>query len=282
MTFSLPSSIVCGLAETSSAPGTVALAAGVFPAYALLDWIDIGLALAACLVLWALCLFFFRKKAAVLFFTLSFAILAAAILFNLANLALVMVGLVVVVGMMALFFNMGSIREAFQNPASSRQGKMAEKAAGEDIPPYDEKKFFCDVTTAVLKLAATKTGAIMTFEKKMPLDSFMQNGTIINAPFTPELVETIFYVGTRLHDGAIIVRKNIIVAASVYYTPSTKALTGKFGARHRAALGISEATDSVTVVCSEETGRISIAYNGRLEPVRRDEFPVVFREYMKA
>ena len=108
----------------------------------------------------------------------------------------------------------------------------------------------------------------------------MKNGTIIDAPFTPELVETIFYVGTRLHDGAIIVKKNIIVAASVYFTPSTKALTGKFGARHRAALGISEATDSVTVVCSEETGRISIAYNGKMESVRRDEFMIVFKDYM--
>jgi diadenylate cyclase len=57
-------------------------------------------------------------------------------------------------------------------------------------------------------------------------------------------------------------------------------LTGKFGARHRAALGISEATDSVTVVCSEETGRISIAYNGKMESVRRDEFMIVFKDYM--
>ena len=99
----------------------------------------------------------------------------------------------------------------------------------------------------------------------------------INAPVTPELLETIFYEGTRLHDGAVIVKGNTIVCASVYYTPTTKALTGKYGARHRAAIGISEVTDAITVVVSEETGRVSIAYKGILEQVKLDEFPNIFR-----
>ena len=108
----------------------------------------------------------------------------------------------------------------------------------------------------------------------------MKNGTIINAPVSQELLETIFYEGTRLHDGAVIIRGNIIVAASVYYTPSTRAVNGKFGSRHRAAFGISEVTDSVTVVVSEETGRVSIAYNGSLEVVPLDTFLSEFSDLM--
>ncbi len=72
----------------------------------------------------------------------------------------------------------------------------------------------------------------------------------------------------------------MIVAASVYYTPTTRPLTGKFGSRHRAAIGISETTDAVTVVVSEETGRISIAYEGELRTVNPDEFFSVFNDYM--
>lgn len=224
--------------------------------------------------------FFFKKKEARAMFLIGLTLIFVAIIFDLLYTALILCALMIILGVTALFFNMGYIRELLQNPASSKQAKNTAKAASKDTMPYDKEKLIKDVTTAVLKLSKTKTGAIMTFEKKMPLDNYMKNGTIIDCPFTPEIVETIFYVGTRLHDGAIIVRKNIIIAASVYYTPSTKALTGKFGARHRAALGISEATDSVTVICSEETGRISIAYNGQLVSVNRDEFAVIFKEYL--
>jgi diadenylate cyclase len=105
----------------------------------------------------------------------------------------------------------------------------------------------------------------------------MRNGTTINCPFTPEIVETIFYEGTRLHDGAIIVRGDTIVAAAVYYTPSTKAILGKFGARHRAGLGISEQTDAVTIIVSEETGRIAITHGGMLDNIKTDEFEKFFR-----
>ena len=106
----------------------------------------------------------------------------------------------------------------------------------------------------------------------------MKNGTMINCPITPEIIETIFYEGSRLHDGAIIIRKDVIISAAVYYPSSTKAIVGKFGARHRAALGISELTDSVTVVVSEETGRISIAHGGMIDNVKLMEFEKIFRD----
>jgi len=108
----------------------------------------------------------------------------------------------------------------------------------------------------------------------------MKNGTILNAPVSSELIQTIFYPGTRLHDGAVVIRGDKIVAASVYFTPTNRPLTGKYGSRHRAAYGISESTDSVTIVVSEETGRISIAFQGELTPVAPDDLLRIFEEDM--
>lgn len=133
------------------------------------------------------------------------------------------------------------------------------------------KEMINNLVTAVEWLSHNKVGALITFEKDVPLDDYIKSGTIINSPFTPELVETIFYEGTRLHDGAIVIRNNMILAAAVYYQPSTKVVIGKFGARHRAALGISEVSDAITVIVSEETGRISITHNGMLDNIKLDE-----------
>lgn len=91
---------------------------------------------------------------------------------------------------------------------------------------------------------------------------------------------TIFYPGTRLHDGAVVIRGNKIVAASVYYSPTTKPLIGKYGSRHRASIGISEICDAVTIVVSEETGRISIAYNGEIESYPSNQFITAFENLM--
>jgi len=241
---------------------------------------DIILASVVSLFLLVCVFLFFKKKTAKAIYIIAILINLCCVVFDLKYSSLIITAFLIIIGVTSLFFNLGYVKEILQNPASFRRGKATVKNASNPEITYNKDKFVKDVTTAVLKLSSTKTGAIMTFEKKMNLNDYMKNGTIINCPFTPEIVETIFYVGTRLHDGAIIVRKNTIIAASVYYTPSTKALTGKFGARHRAALGISEATDSVTVICSEETGRISIAYNGKLESVKRDEFAVIFKGYL--
>lgn len=137
------------------------------------------------------------------------------------------------------------------------------------------------ISDTVNTLSTNRIGAIMTFERDINLDEYIKNGVRINAPVCPELLTTIFYEGTTLHDGACIIRNGIIEAASVYYTPTTKALNGKYGARHRASLGISEVTDSITVVVSEETGRVSFAINGELQAVGRDVFYQTFKELME-
>ena len=145
---------------------------------------------------------------------------------------------------------------------------------------YNREILYKTVETAVISLSKSRTGAIITFEKNNSLADVIKNGVAIKAPVSAELLMTIFYPGTRLHDGAVVIHGNEIVAASVFYTPTTKPFAGKYGSRHRAALGISEISDSVTVVVSEETGRISFAVNGQLDAVDQESFLRVFENYM--
>lgn len=145
---------------------------------------------------------------------------------------------------------------------------------------FDREAMYHKVENAVITLSRKKTGALITFQKKDLLSSVMKTGTQINAPVSSELLQTIFYPGTRLHDGAVIIIEDQIAAASVYFTPTTRPLTGKYGSRHRAAIGISEISDAVTVIVSEETGRISIAYEGELQTVGPDTFYDTLLSYM--
>lgn len=157
-------------------------------------------------------------------------------------------------------------------------GKRKQKVQTEKV--YDRHAVCQKISIAVETLSKTKTGALITFEKGIKLNEVVKSGTILHSPIIPELLTTIFYTGTRLHDGAVVIRRDEILAASVYYTPTTRPLTGKFGSRHRAAIGISEISDAVTVVVSEETGRISITYKGELIPVQQDNLLRTLEEYL--
>ena len=172
-----------------------------------------------------------------------------------------------------LIQNQNDLKELFGSPFHKKQTKNAQKV-------YDRHAVCQKVAIAVETLSRSKTGALITFEKNISLGEVCKTGTFLNAPVTPELLVTIFYPGTRLHDGAVVIRRDQILAASVYYTPTTKPLTGKFGSRHRAAIGISEFTDSVTVIVSEETGRVSLAYHGELISVAPDSFLRTIEEYL--
>lgn len=135
---------------------------------------------------------------------------------------------------------------------------------------------------AIEALSSTQTGALITLEKTDDLLAITKkSGTVINASVTPELLGTIFYKGTPLHDGATIIRGNIVMAAAVFYQPTQKPLNGKYGSRHRAAIGISEICDAITIVVSEETGKVSLAYKGELIPVPVSQFSGKLKEYLK-
>lgn len=118
---------------------------------------------------------------------------------------------------------------------------------------------------AVMNMASTRTGAIIVIEKNVPLGDIVERGIEIDAKVKSELLETIFSTDTLLHDGAVVLRRDRILAAACILPLSTK-LKGqpKYGTRHRAALGVSEGYDAVTIVVSEERGEVSVAINGKL------------------
>ena len=120
----------------------------------------------------------------------------------------------------------------------------------------------CD---AAEQLSDTRTGALMVLERNNNLDEVIRTGTTFNANVIPDVLGTIFYEGTPLHDGAVIIRDGTIVAAGCVLPLSNNLQMGKdMGTRHRAGLGMSENSDAIVIVVSEETGIISMAKNGVL------------------
>lgn len=121
------------------------------------------------------------------------------------------------------------------------------------------------IIDAVTELSNRKIGALITMENHNTLDQYAEKAIMINGRVTKELILNIFTPLTPLHDGAVIVRGDEILCAGAYFTLSTNELSDKtIGSRHRAALGISENSDSLTIVVSEETGDISIAVSSML------------------
>jgi len=125
------------------------------------------------------------------------------------------------------------------------------------------------VVTAASRLSARQHGALIVLERFDRLDEYLRSGVIVRATVTPELLMQIFYPNTPLHDGAVIIADNKITAAACVMPLSASGILArsperKMGLRHRAALGISEVSDAIAVVVSEETGSISIAHAGRM------------------
>lgn len=122
-----------------------------------------------------------------------------------------------------------------------------------------------EIVNAVEALAETKTGALLVIEQSTRLGEVLSSGTILDARITSNLLENIFVVNTPLHDGATIIRKDRILASGcVLPLTNNNDINKKLGTRHRAALGLSELSDSIIIVVSEETGTISLAINGKL------------------
>ena len=128
------------------------------------------------------------------------------------------------------------------------------------------ERVITEVTNAVENLSETKTGALIVIEQSTRLGEVISNnGTILDAKVTSGLLENIFVVNTPLHDGATIIRNDRILASGcVLPLTNNTSINKKLGTRHRAALGLSENSDALIIVVSEETGTISLAVNGRL------------------
>ncbi len=121
----------------------------------------------------------------------------------------------------------------------------------------------CD---ACVDLSATKTGALIVIERQTKLGEQVENGIVLNAVPSKELFGNIFFKNTPLHDGAVIIRDGMVLAAACFLPKPQKEelINKKLGSRHRAAIGMSENSDAIVIVVSEETGHISIAENGGL------------------
>lgn len=149
------------------------------------------------------------------------------------------------------------------------------------------------VVTAAARLSARQHGALIIMQRLDNLDEFVQTGVKLNARVTPELLLQIFYPNTPLHDGSVVLVNSQIVAAACVLPLSASGILNRtperqMGLRHRAALGISETSDAIAIVVSEETGAISIAHAGRmlrrLDPERLENILIAFfrpngREY---
>ena len=123
-----------------------------------------------------------------------------------------------------------------------------------------------EIINAVIQLAATRTGAIIVIEQQVGLGEFIETGVRIDAKVTAELLKTIFYPGSALHDMAVIVQGDRVVAARVQL-PLAEGGSFKgrqLGSRHRAAIGVTSSSDATVIVVSEETGIVSLALNGNL------------------
>jgi diadenylate cyclase len=121
------------------------------------------------------------------------------------------------------------------------------------------------VVEAMTLLAGRKIGALVAIEREIGLRAVEETGTAVDAVVTPELLSSLFFPYTPLHDGGVIVRQGRLVAAGCLFPLSQReGLAMELGTRHRAAIGLTEETDALVVVVSEETGTISVAYKGRL------------------
>ncbi len=151
------------------------------------------------------------------------------------------------------------LRRALEHMGRSKFGKWF------STEELDYTDMILEVIRASENMSKTNTGALIVFEKDVVLDDLLTGGTKISADVSSELIENIFVHNTPLHDGAVIIRNSKIYKAScVLPLSSNRDLSKECGTRHRAALGISEQSDCVSLVVSEETGKISVMHKGNM------------------
>ena len=134
-----------------------------------------------------------------------------------------------------------------------------------EVDKEEAKYMVGQLVEAIDSMSVSRTGALIVIEREISLSDIVETGTVIDAVISAQMVGNIFYEGAPLHDGALIIRGNRLYAAGcVLPLTQNKNLNKELGTRHRAGVGISEATDSLTIVVSEQTGKVSVAYMGQL------------------
>lgn len=156
------------------------------------------------------------------------------------------------------------------------RGKLFSRSASQEEDEMEQT--VNAIATATAYMAKRRIGALISIERETGLTEYIETGIGLDSKITSELLINIFIPNTPLHDGAVIIQKNKIAAAACYLPLSESPFISKeLGTRHRAALGVSEVTDSLTVIVSEETGGVSLARNGELH---RNLKPEEFKEML--
>ena len=140
------------------------------------------------------------------------------------------------------------------------RGAIRERATGSE-----SAQIVSEITHCMLNLSRRRVGALIVIEQRIGLKDVVETGTTLNSEISSALLENIFEPNTPLHDGAVVIRGNRIMAAACILTLSEgKGISRELGPRHRAAIGITETTDAISLIVSEETGTISVAREGHL------------------
>jgi len=154
----------------------------------------------------------------------------------------------------------------FQPEIRRALAQMGEAQIFKNLTSAEELKSLDEIVRATVSLANKKIGALIAIERDTSLKDFVEMGTPLDAKVTKEILMSIFHPTSPIHDGAVVIKGNRIVAAGCFL-PITMGpdISKSLGTRHRAGLGLSEETDAVIVVVSEETGMVSMATHGKLE-----------------
>lgn len=169
-------------------------------------------------------------------------------------------------GFALLVIFQAELRLAVTRLGNMRLVHVVERFFGARRPLHHERMVEA-IISAVERLARTRTGALIAIEGRHAIEGFGETGVRIGGDVTARLLETIFYKGTPLHDGALLIIRGRVMYAACHLpsAPESPELSRDLGMRHRAALGMSEQSDALVIVVSEETGRVSLASAGKLE-----------------
>lgn len=172
-------------------------------------------------------------------------------------------GLVIIIPIFLLIIFQPELRTLFEG--AGRHGLLFGSSSISRLKKGEVIRIIDEIITSMESMSEKKIGALIVLEGEQSLNDYIETGEEIDAVLKPETIETIFYPHTPLHDGAVIIRGDRLVAARCFLPLSENTtIPSHLGTRHRAALGLTELTDSITLIVSEENGRLSLCYEGRL------------------
>ena len=148
--------------------------------------------------------------------------------------------------------------------ALERMGRGSLRTSKTSDDMEQDEAIVKEITDCMLKLSRRRVGALIVFERHIGLKDVIETGTVLNSQISSALLENIFEPNTPLHDGAVVIRGPKIMAAACILPLTEKSISKDLGTRHRAAVGVTETTDALSLIVSEETGIISVAQSGKL------------------